>query len=205
MKISFKKIISNTIFCIIFIFTLNSCYFTTNWYDNSFYYQNPDFKLNLSDTLIITSLIHPDSNLREYANLQIFNAINKFGKFKAIDVSTTTQKLKNEKVYSLPFDLNDELMTQLFDIFKSKYILIWYFSKLEETNIGKDGNIELVLNIYDLSLQNKVWSCKSNLSMISPAPPEGSTYFYSLGTNETGITKLIDKIINKEFPKIVSD
>ncbi len=205
MKKIYKQFKINFILSIILIFVLNSCYFTTNWYSNSSYYQHPNFKLDISDTLIISSLIHPDSNIRNYANQYFYNALNKFEKFKVIDASTTNNMLRMQKIYSLPYDLDDELITHLYDILQSKYLLIWYFSRLEESDIGKDAEVEIVIDIYDLFLKNKVWSCKSSLSLISPAPPEGSTYFYSLSTNKSSIGDIIDKVINKEFQKVVKN
>jgi len=187
---------------VVLLLFLNSCYFTTTYYQNISKYKHPDFSINVTDTVFLTSLIHPDTIFVNQSNMYLDSAFIKFNKFKINDISSTMNLLKKQKIYSLPFNLEEDLMQYIFNQLQARYILIWYFSKLEETDIGKDAEVEIVFDIYDLKEKLKVWNCKSSLSLFSPSP-DGGWYIYSLKTNQTSMEKLIDKLIEEEIQQII--
>ena len=199
---SIKRLKLCFLIILLFILNLNSCYFTYSSYSNISSYTKPGFRLFYSDTLYLTNLIYPDTIITANAIKHLEESLIKLNSIKITNAATTTIKLRNQKFYSLFYNLETEQLEQLYNILKSKYILVWYLSRLEETGVGKDGMAEIVFDIYDLNQKVKTWSCKSRLNLSSPQPKE-TPYLYTVTSSNSAIDDLIDNVIKNEISKIL--
>lgn len=180
-----------------------SCYMSFAYYSNDSYFSDSDFIFKKKDTLLLTNFIYHDTALSKHAARSLENQLKKIVSFTVINADYVDSLLTSNKIYSLPYNIPENLLSELYKVFKIRLFLTGYFTELEDADIGKDAVVGIHINIYDLMNAKLIWSCSSKLHITSPNIPQGSTYIASIHSKIGSIEELIEDIVNKEFMKVL--
>ena len=185
---------------IIGLISLSSC--TSLLYRNKFNKIDNDYKLKISDTIVIGSIIFNDQSVSKKYSDSIYIKLKRAGFANLIHPDSIKIKLYANKIYALPTVFPQDLCGDLYKVLKTKCYLNSFVLTYNEADFDKNGEISVQFDLYDLINRKIIWSCNSSVSLLVPEKdPDSNIDLRGIASIDSAFDKLLKNVIKIELKK----